>query len=118
MPKALYEKKYFVRWDNAAVGGRWFESDIVKLQSGSYSVTAWDSDKDVFDAMQISYLGLKSKVGDVVLSYYGKTPKYAHKGIHEQTSGNKIFVRYDDGDTAWEDVSGVHKLVPIDKNDG
>ena len=48
---ALYKKKYFVKWDDEADGGRWFESDIVKLQSGSYRATAWDSDTDVFYAI-------------------------------------------------------------------
>ena len=67
-----------------------------------------------YTANEISILGETSEEGDVVLSYRtGSDLKYAFKGHHEKTEGNKILVKYDDGETYKEEKRLVHKLVTL-----
>ena len=87
------------------------------MKNKDYSVTAHDGDKGNFKPKSISKLGRESEVGDAVLAYHGWQIRYAFKGVHEKTNGSNIYVKYDDGDKAWEEVSKVHKLVAIDVND-
>ena len=110
-----FGKQYFVRYDNAIVGGRWFESDINKQPNGMYNITAHDGDqKDKVNSLQISRLGIKSKDGDNVLAYRtGSDLSFCYTGYHARTNGSKIYVKYSDGAAYWEKATDVHKLVTL-----
>ena len=111
---ARFGKQYFVHFDNAVIGGRWFEAKIKLKSNGYYDVTFHDGDRGTYTTKKISKLGEKSEKGDVVLSYRtGSDMRYAFKGQHTNTEGNKILVKYDDGVTKLEEKTKVHKLVTL-----
>ena len=67
-----------------------------------------------YTANEISVLGETSKEGDAVICYRtGSNMNFAFKGRHEKTEGNKILVKYDDGETREEEKTSVHKLVTL-----
>ena len=68
-----------------------------------------------YTANEISILGETSEEGDAVICYRtgGSNMNFAFKGRHEKTEGNKILVKYDDGETHEEEKTLVHKLVTL-----
>ena len=115
-PKAKFGKQYFVNWDDKKAGGEWYESDITKKPSDpthTYTVKSHDGDTKFIKGSRISKAGVKSEEGDTILAYHKGGRNYAFAGTHVATKGNKIYVRYDDGDTNWEDSTNVHKLVTL-----
>ena len=112
-PTSRFGKQYFVHMNDESIGGRWFERDITKQPDGSYQAVSHDGGKGTYGPLAISKAGLKSEVGDSVLSYFKGGRNYAFSGTHGATNGSKILVHYADGDKAWEDQSTVHKLVTL-----
>ena len=65
-------------------------------------------------ASEISRLGVKSEVGDVVTSYLDNSSSFALKGRHSKDhEDGRILFSYENGNENWTEVWRVHKLVTL-----
>ena len=81
---------------------------------GSYDVTTHIGDRGNYLASEISRLGIKSEVGNIVISYFEEESSYALKGKHTKNDGDgKIFVEFENGKENWIVAGNVHKLVTL-----
>ena len=81
---------------------------------GSYDVTTHIGDRGNYLASEISRLGIKSEVGNTVISYFDEESSYAMKGKHTKNDGDgRIFVEFENDQEDWIEASRVHKLETL-----
>ena len=69
-PSSRFNQKYFVKWDDEVLGGRWIECSIEsKADKDMWEVTAHNGEKGIYSGKLISQLGVQAGYKDkVVLS--------------------------------------------------
>ena len=120
MGRAKYgNQTHFVKWDDEAEGGRWFECTIGETGSdGRYSVLGHGGWEAHFKDVDLVAIGKRPSVGDTVLAYwqgYGTSDKnFAYKStvtaVEVTVSLRHFSVVYQDGSEEWVPEYDVHKL--------
>ena len=111
---------HFVKWDNKAAGGRWYECTIgPKMSDGRYLVEGhggWDGH---FYGSDLTPIGHTPSMGDEALAYWQSIPWYDYANYNyafrccveaKNSRTGKTWVRYDDGSKEWVPNDKVHKV--------
>ena len=107
---------HFVKWDDGAEGGRWYECTIgEKMSDGRYSVVGhggWEGRYDGGDLVAIG--NPPPSIGDPVLAYwqgyYTWGYDYAFYSHVTAKKEGQFWVVYQDGSEEWVPETQVHKF--------
>ena len=106
---------HFVRWDDEAEGGRWYECTIgPKMDDGRYRVKGHEGSETIVGGIDLVAIGNTPSVGDEVLAYwqgyYISGYDYAFKSKVTAKKEGHFWVVYLDGSEEWVPENEVHKL--------
>ena len=64
---------YFVKWDDAKLGGRYFECNLLEkfaAWKSTIRIKAHDGDVGTYDTNEVFKIGCKPSKGDTVIAYW------------------------------------------------